>query len=425
MSTVGTLLLLAAALQAPSALVIRHGEATATVSVLLTQRGPMVRLEEALTPLGAALVRGAGDRMRLVAGGAEIDLTLGMAVAKTGGRTEQLAAAPAMLDGKLLVPLSLLTDLLPRVARGFAWDAPRSELRRAGTAVASTGPPSTATATAVASAGPPSTASAPPPRRAAPAPGSARPPPRRERTRHVVVVDPGHGGPDRGMRGPIGSRRYHEADITLGVSRRLREALQKRGYGVVMTRTTDTLIALHDRGHIANRAKGSVFVSVHVNAANLRWRRPQDARGFETYFLSTAKTDDERRVEAMENEAVKYEGEEAVSSDDPLSFILNDMKQNEYLRESSDFAVEVQQALASIPHPGVNRGVKQAGFRVLVTAYMPAVLVEIGFGTNAAEVRYLTSAAGQRAIAEAIAFATAAYLERLDRRTANGVSPDE
>ena len=192
-----------------------------------------------------------------------------------------------------------------------------------------------------------------------------------------------------------------------------------------MTRTTDTLIALADRGHIANRAKGSVFVSIHVNAANPRWRRPQDARGFETYFLSTAKTDDERRVEEMENEAVKYEGEEAVSADDPLSFILNDMKQNEYLRESSDFAAEVQSALARIPHPGVNRGVKQAGFRVLVTAYMPAVLVEIGFGTNAAEVRYLSSAAGQRAIANAIARATAAYLERLDRRTANGVSPDE
>jgi N-acetylmuramoyl-L-alanine amidase len=87
--------------------------------------------------------------------------------------------------------------------------------------------------------------------------------------------------------------------------------------------------------------------------------------------------------------------------------------------------MEVQQSLAAIPHPGANRGVKQAGFRVLVTAYMPAVLVEIGFGTNPAEVRYLNSAAGQRAIAEAIAEATAAYLERLDRRTANGVSPDE
>jgi N-acetylmuramoyl-L-alanine amidase len=209
------------------------------------------------------------------------------------------------------------------------------------------------------------------------------------------------------------------------VARRVRDALTKRGFEVVMTRTTDTLIALADRGHIANRARGSVFVSIHVNAANPRWRRPQDARGFETYFLSEAKTDDERRVEAMENEAVKYEGEESVRADDPLSFILNDMKQNEYLRESSDFAVDVQRALAAIPHPGVNRGVKQAGFRVLVAAYMPSVLVEIGFGTNAAEASWLSSVRGQVAIADAIANATKAYLDRLDRRMAAGVSLDD
>ena len=227
------------------------------------------------------------------------------------------------------------------------------------------------------------------------------------------------------MKGPVrAGNRFHEADITLGVARRVRDVLRRRGFDVVMTRTTDTLIALADRGHIANRARGSVFVSIHVNAANPRWRRPQDARGFETYFLSTAKTDDERRVEEMENEAVKYEGEEAVSTDDPLSFILNDMKQNEYLRESSDLAVGIQRSLAGIPHPGVDRGVKQAGFRVLVAAYMPSVLVEIGFGTNAAEARWMSGATGQTAIAAAIASATAAYLDRLDRRTASGVPPE-
>lgn len=412
MSVIGSILVLAAALQAPSSLVIRRGEATTTINVVLTQRGPMVRLEEALAPLGAVLVRSGSDVFRLVAGGAEVELSLGVAAAKTRTRSEQLAAAPAIFDGKLLVPLSLLTDLLPRVAPEFTWDAARAELRRVVVASAEKLP---------------AAAPRPPPaRRSAETPGAVRPPARREPAHHIIVVDAGHGGPDRGMRGTIGSRRrIYEADITLGVSRRVRDALRKRGFEVVMTRTTDTLIALADRGHIANRAKGSVFVSIHVNAANPRWRRPQDARGFETYFLSTAKTDDERRVEEMENEAVKYEGEESVSTDDPLSFILNDMKQNEYLRESSDFAVEVQRSLAGIPHPGVNRGVKQAGFRVLVTAYMPAILVEIGFGTNPSEAAWLSSAAGQTAIAGAIASATAAYLDRLDRRTTSGVPPNE
>ncbi len=412
MMVLAPLLVLAAALQVPGSVTIRRGEETTALLVLQTQRGPMIRLEEALTPLGAALVRTGADRFRLVAGGAQVDLALGVQVATARGRPEQLPAAPSIFEGKLLVPLSLLTDLLPRVAPGFTWDAGRGELRReAAASVAAT---------------PPTTPRPPPAARVTPAdPRRDSVLPRRQPTQHVVVVDAGHGGPDRGMRsrhGPGG--RFHEADITLGVSRRVRDALRKRGFQVVMTRTTDTLIALADRGHIANRAKGSVFLSIHVNAANPRWRRPHDARGFETYFLSTAKTDDERRVEEMENEAVKYEGEEAVSADDPLSFILNDMKQNEYLRESSDLAVEVQGALASMPHPGVNRGVKQAGFRVLVSAYMPSVLVEIGFGTNAAEARWLSSASGQTAIATAIANATAVYLDRLDRRTASGVPPE-
>jgi N-acetylmuramoyl-L-alanine amidase len=67
-------------------------------------------------------------------------------------------------------------------------------------------------------------------------------------------------------------------------------------------------------------------------------------------------------------------------------------------------------------HPGPDRGVKQAGFRVLVTAFMPAVLVEIGFGTNAAEARYLSQPGSQSALANAIAGATTEYLARYERR---------
>ena len=171
-----------------------------------------------------------------------------------------------------------------------------------------------------------------------------------------------------------------------------------RGVNVVMTRSTDTLIALSDRGRIANAKKGDVFVSIHVNAANPNWKQPGAARGFETYFLSEARTEDARRVEAMENEVVKYEIASDVGANDPLSFIVHDMEQNQHLRESSELAATVQRSLAKM-HPGPNRGVKQAGFRVLVTAFMPAVLVEIGFGTNDAEARYLRDPKRQREIA--------------------------
>ena len=142
------------------------------------------------------------------------------------------------------------------------------------------------------------------------------------------------------------------------------------------------MIALADRGAHRERAQRRSLPLLHINAANRRWRDPAAARGFETYFLSEARTDDARRVEEMENSSIEYEVDSLPAGDDALSFILKDMKQNESLRESQLLADAVQDGLGAI-HPGPSRGVKQAGFRVLVAALVPAVLVEVGFGTNA------------------------------------------
>ncbi len=237
----------------------------------------------------------------------------------------------------------------------------------------------------------------------------------RLRTR-VVVVDAGHGGRDAGMSGPFGaSRKVLEKNITLAVAKAVRTALQRRGIKVVMTRTSDTLIALGDRGRIANQAKGDLFLSIHVNAANPRWKDPRGARGFETYFLSEAKTADERRVEAMENEAIRFETSVDATRNDPLSFIIRDMAQNEHLRESARLASLVQHGLSTV-HPGTNRGVKQAGFVVLVTVFMPAVLVEVGFGTNGADAEFMTNPDRQKELAEALASAAVTYFEQYEKK---------
>ena len=236
------------------------------------------------------------------------------------------------------------------------------------------------------------------------------------KARPVVIVDAGHGGPDAGMTGPIGNGpRIYEKNITLAVAKRLGAALTRRGAEVVYTRTTDTLIDLTDRGQIANRAGGALFISIHVNAAHPSWRDPAATRGFETYFLSDAKTDDAQRVEEMENESVRFEALKDLPKEDPLSFILSDMKQNEHLRESNELAEAIQRSLALV-HPSPNRGVKQAGFRVLVTAFMPSVLVELGFGTNPADAAFLSRPQHQDAIAKAIADAAMAYLAGYELR---------
>ena len=117
----------------------------------------------------------------------------------------------------------------------------------------------------------------------------------------------------------------------------------------------------------------------------------------------------------MENEAIRFETQAQAPKDDPLSFIIHDMAQNEHLRESQELAAAIQDGMGRV-HPGPSRGVKQAGFVVLTTAFMPAVLVEIGFGTNAAEARYLATPARQREIADAIAAATMQYLDGYERR---------
>jgi N-acetylmuramoyl-L-alanine amidase len=218
------------------------------------------------------------------------------------------------------------------------------------------------------------------------------------------------------MSGPIGSSPWFvEKDVTLSVAKKLAATLRAQGVDVLMTRTTDTLIALSDRGRIANSNHGDIFVSIHVNAPGGRGSAGARERGFETYFLAEAKTEDERRVQDMENESVKFETGANAPKGDPLSFIITDMAQNEHLRESSDLAQTIQQGLIDV-HPGPNRGVQQANFAVLRGSYMPAVLVEIGFGTNQSEATYLSDDANQRALARSIAQSLISYLAHYESR---------
>jgi len=211
----------------------------------------------------------------------------------------------------------------------------------------------------------------------------------------TVVVDAGHGGVDLGARGVNGAL---EKDLTLAVARKVAAELRTRGVRVVETRSKDEFISLVDRTAIANKAHARVYVSIHANSA------PEpEVSGTETYFLSVDASDSEAmRVALTENDVYKQEGT-ASDSSDVVGSILGDLIRTEHLRESSDLAAHIQRSLAKLP--GGSRGVKQAPFVVLTGVNMPAALVEIGFVTNADEVKRLGRRDVQVALAEAIATA--------------------
>jgi N-acetylmuramoyl-L-alanine amidase len=383
---------------APTVIIVRNGSSVAQVPVTTTAGEPTVRADALMKAMQGMLITGTNLHYTIVLPRARLDVIDGIPFAKRDSLTIPLTKAPQVHGGELYLPFQFVSEVIPRYGGGYFYDPAVGELRTFVQTV-SNRPPPARTGAATASA---QTTSTPSPRRT---------------SRPLVVVDAGHGGPDHGMSGPIGSSSpwFVEKDVTLSVAKKLAATLRAQGVDVLMTRTTDTLIALSDRGRIANANHGDIFVSIHVNAPGGGTSAAARERGFETYFLAEAKTEDERRVQDMENESVKFETGANAPKGDPLSFIITDMAQNEHLRESSDLAQTIQQGLIDV-HPGPNRGVQQANFAVLRGSYMPAVLVEIGFGTNQSEATYLSDDANQRALARSISQSVIAYLAHYESR---------
>jgi len=212
--------------------------------------------------------------------------------------------------------------------------------------------------------------------------------------RKVIVLDPGHGGLETGAAGPEGT---FEKDVVLSIARKLKMLLESdTGLRVILTRDGDQQVTLDDRTALANNNKADLFVSIHANAT-LRGV----GKGAETYFLSAQATDDDsRNIAAVENNAIGINQELPEAGDD-LKLILWDMAQTEYLSESSRLAEMIQQEMNSVLRIP-NRGIKQAPFRVLMGATMPAVLIEVGFINNPAEEKLMKDSEYQMKIATAI-----------------------
>jgi N-acetylmuramoyl-L-alanine amidase len=225
-------------------------------------------------------------------------------------------------------------------------------------------------------------------------------------TRPVVVIDPGHGGPDNGTR----AGEETEKNLVLAFGLALRDRLEKSGkYRVVMTRTDDTFIPLDDRVRVAHNQSAALFVSIH---ADYLPHNEGDAQGATIYTLSDKASDAEaERLAETENRADAIGGVNLTNEPTDVADILIDLAQRETRTFSNRFARlllgDMKNAVRMHKHP-----LKSAGFRVLKAPDVPSVLVELGYVSNKSDLEHLVSDGWRAKTVGAIAQAIDVFLAK-------------
>ena len=216
----------------------------------------------------------------------------------------------------------------------------------------------------------------------------------------TVVIDPGHGGHDPGAIG----RKGKEKNINLSVALKLGNFIKNNNpdVKVIYTRQKDVFVALDKRAQIANNAKADLFISIHTNSV----AKGRIVRGTETYTLGLHRTNDNLEVAKKENSVIliendyeqRYAGFNPNSSE---SYIIFEFLQDKNMEKSVQFATNIQKQFRSTAKR-IDKGVHQAGFRVLRETSMPGVLVELGYISTPDEERYLLTESGTTALAQSI-----------------------
>lgn len=225
----------------------------------------------------------------------------------------------------------------------------------------------------------------------------------------VVVLDAGHGGKDSGNRG----NGYYEKKIALNIVLQIGKILEKDPtIKVIYTRKRDVFVDLIKRARIANQADANLFISVHCDAHTSK------AYGAGTFVLGLHENQRNFEVAKKENSVIFYEENyeenyDGFDPNNPESVISLTLMQETYLNQSITAANEIQKSFVNNLNRK-DRTVKQAGFIVLKYTYMPSVLVETGFLTNAKEGAYLNSNKGQIQMSKAIAKAIIDYRNSLN-----------
>ncbi len=224
-----------------------------------------------------------------------------------------------------------------------------------------------------------------------------------------IVIDPGHGGKDPGAIGKISQ----EKDIVLSVARLLEKELEKRGFNVKLTRNTDKFIQLSERPQIANRWNGDLFISLHCNAID--GARKSKVKGFRIYVLRDPESEEDRAIARRENKVASLYGDKNSKDElSPLDWLKIQARLEQYKQASYTFTEKVIKSYEGGKISKQGSGAGGAGFMVLVGAFMPATLVELGFISNPEEERYMNTEKGQKDMARRIAEGVEEYKKAID-----------
>ena len=226
--------------------------------------------------------------------------------------------------------------------------------------------------------------------------------------RHVIMIDPGHGGVDPGAIGPNGT---FESRVTLSVAKHLKKALERTGkYIVKLTRDRDIYIPLRDRFDKAEAVKAELFISLHADTI-----KNSKVRGASVYTLSERASDKEAGALATkENRSDIIAGVDLTQQSDTVASVLISLRQRHTMDESAHFARFMVDNLGKSIRLLRNTH-RFAGFAVLKSPDVPSVLVELGYLSNKHDEKMLKSKKFRTKVSKAIRRAVDAYFERKER----------
>lgn len=224
----------------------------------------------------------------------------------------------------------------------------------------------------------------------------------------IVVLDPGHGGPDPGA---IGGRGTYEKNVTLAVAKAVKKKLEASGrYRVVLTRDKDFYIPLRKRYQIAEKSKANLFISLHADKIERK-----SVRGASVYTLSEKASDVEAaKLAANENKSDLIVGVDLNGYDEVVARTLLDFEQRATMEQSWHFAEMLVQDLGK--DIALLRNTHRfAGFAVLKSPTVPSVLIELGYLSNRKDEKLLRSPTHHKRVGKALLRAVDAFFERQKR----------